>query len=206
MYLLVYMKTHIVKSSVEQIKSLMRPEASKEDKYNVALLCGGRGSRLEKLIGDNMPKPLFKIANKELISYSIELFNPNFVDKLIFAVDHKSEAIVNWAESVNLPYNIEFSTQTVPGVLEAIREASKHAKDRFIFCNSDEIRLNLDIRDVIKSHERSGFLATVIGGYTNELHREAVLDMQKNNLVTSVRFRDEQYKQTPEVIHKIWVK
>ncbi len=55
-----------------------------------------------------MPKCLLQINGKELICYSIELFDPLFIDKLIISPGAYENQIKDWLGSLRLPYKNEF--------------------------------------------------------------------------------------------------
>ena len=64
-------------------------------KVKVILLCGGKGERLHPLTYE-IPKPLIKINNKQIISYIIEHLSKYKFDELIIATGYKSEYFVSY--------------------------------------------------------------------------------------------------------------
>ncbi|MGI0141570.1 MAG: nucleotidyltransferase family protein [Candidatus Micrarchaeales archaeon] len=166
--------------------------------YSGILLCGCKGTRLRELTRDQVLKPLLKIGGKELIRYSIDLLEPDIVTKLVFALDYKADQMKKWVSKTNLPYTVEFSEQHKPSILEAVREASKRVNtDSIIFCNTDEIRERLSLKEVIRGHEASNKLATVVGTDARNLFSQGVLEIKEDGTVTDLRFKDKKYELRP---------
>ncbi|MDE1870785.1 MAG: nucleotidyltransferase family protein [Candidatus Micrarchaeota archaeon] len=175
-------------------------EAKNNNKYGAILLCGGRGTRLRELTHDEIPKSLVKVEGKELIGYSIDdMLYSKMVDKLVFAVGYKSEQIINYVNNLKLDTKVEFSYQSKPGVLCAVKEAAAHIEgSKVIFCNSDEIRVNLHLDEAILYHETSSYVATMVATYTDALHEKGVLELDDKNVVLKLRLRDSVYASKPE--------
>ena len=161
---------------------------------------GGKGTRLRPITEDQLPKSLFRVGGKELIRYSIDTMDLTIVSRLVFAIDHKADQIRRWINSAGLPNIVEFSEQTEPGVLGAISAGANHIpEDRFIACNTDEIRLSLNLKDMVRFHQQSGMLATMAATYTNRLFRHRILKIrERDNRVLRTKLKPEEYKDKPE--------
>ncbi|MFI5412790.1 MAG: NDP-sugar synthase [Candidatus Micrarchaeales archaeon] len=175
--------------------------SSKSRSYGGIIVCGGRGTRIAELTGDKIPKPLLKIGGKELIRYSVDLMDPTVVSELVFAVDYMAEQIRAWSSAANLPHQVWFSITDKPGVALAVKEAAAFIEgDGIIFCNGDEIRQRLNLRDLIREHEATNAVATVVAAYSDKLHRRRVLEVDSDGLVVSQRVRDAEYASKPEEV------
>lgn len=170
--------------------------------YGSILPCGGKGTRLKPLIGDNFPKSLFHVGGKELIRYSTDVLTPDRVKRLVFAVDYKADQIRNWVYEVNFPHIIQFSEQQDPGVLGAILSGSRLVEEEdMVACNTDEVRARLQLENVINFHERSGRLATMVATYSNRLYRHRLLNVRESDgLIINTRLKPEEYKLEPEAV------
>lgn len=168
--------------------------------YGGILPCGGKGTRLLELTGDSVPKSLFKVNGKELIRYSIDLFNPKNVKTIVFAINHKGDQIKQWLTTQELPYLVYFSGQTEPGVMGSIVAGSHNiAEDAMIACNTDEIRLGLNLQDVIGFHQKHETLVTMVTTYTNHLNRHRLIYINpRDNRIINTRLKPEEYKNHPE--------
>ncbi len=174
----------LVSGQSNRAVSRNEPDESKAN-YTGILLCGGKGTRLAQVRGE-IPKPLFKIADKELIRYSIEQMDPSVVEELVFATDYRAEEIESWANSARIPYDFRFSRQTSPGIPSAVQDALLQIQnDRIIICNTDEIRINFNMLGAVQFHEAHGSPATVVVTYGTNLHRHTLLEIDENRRVTN---------------------
>lgn len=166
--------------------------------YTAILPCGGKGTRLAEMTGD-LPKSLFAIGGQPLIAYSTAFLTTNLVEEVIFAVHDRAEQLRAWANEAELPTTYKFSEQTEPGVLGAIAAAMLHAEtDAVVACNTDEMRLGLELEDVIAFHERSGLLATMVATTSTHLSRHRLLDVNPDGLVTGTELKPATYSDKPE--------
>lgn len=137
-----------------------------------------------------------EIENKPLIQYSIDLFNPQIVNRLVFCLGHEHEAVKSWVLSANLPHIVDFTQIIESGVLDVIKMAiSCIPEDTIICCNGDEIRHGLDIAKVLSFHFNASAGATMVATYTNCLYRHRVLNVQKESgLLLSSELHPDRYK------------
>mgnify|MGYP006136703667 CR=1 FL=1 len=169
------------------------------DKIDTILLCGGRGTRLHEVTGDTIPKSLHKVEGRELLDYTLETLDFKHIDKIIFAVDHHAEAIREWVDSREIPCRVIFSEQSTPGVLGAVDSAMEHVEtERFIVCNTDEIRLGLSFTDLLATHiEEPRLMACMAATNTDHLYRHRALKIDETGKVTSSELKGVTYVQDP---------
>lgn len=164
------------------------------------LLCGGEGLRLKELTGE-ITKPLYEIAGRPLIQYSLDHLVSPYVRRLIFAVDYQVEQIRAWVIGKEFPrQEIYFFAQTQPGILEAVRQTSVLVReDNFIVCNTDEIQDGLHMEAFLDFHRRNTTLATMLAVYTDHLYRHRVLDIrQADQCVVNTDLENSKYRGNPE--------
>lgn len=165
---------------------------------DVVLLCGGKGTRLRDLTGEKLPKSLYKLREKELIDYTLDNLSVIPVKNAVFAVDHKSKNIVDWVKKRHLPYVINFSYQTQPGILAAVKSAMKYTDSPIIvICNTDEIRLGLNLRHAIEDHIQSGRLATMVTTTSSSLFRHRVIEITERYMIKKTYLKQSDYLVTP---------
>lgn len=163
--------------------------------YGGILPCGGKGTRLQSITQDRIPKPLFPVGGQELIRYSTDVLDPRRVRNLVFAVDHRAQQIYDWVQSAGLPNVVTFSEQTEPGVLGALSAAAaKVPQDQFVACNTDEVRTNLDLERILWFHEKSGTLATMVATHANRLNRHRLVIVRDDGRVVATKLKPEIYK------------
>lgn len=170
--------------------------------YGGVILAGGRGTRLSLLTRDLIPKPLYRVFGRELIRYSIDNMDPSIVDTLVFALGHQAEQIKDWVQSTDLParFKVKFADQPRDGVIEALQASITMIDgNRVIFCNSDEIRLNLNLAAALRFHQTSGSIATAVVAFADRLYNQAVLEIEeKTGLVLRLNSKDPRYLSKPE--------
>ncbi len=163
--------------------------------------CGGKGERLASLTAGEVPKSLFVVGGKELIRYSTDLLTPETIQRLVFAVGLGGEEIKAWTEQANLPYSIHFSEQVESGILNAITSAADYVEgEGMIACNTDEIRLGLDLAEAVFFHESHDTLVTMVATTTDHLYRHRLLEIQEDNLVLRTRLKPAEFKTRPHSI------
>ena len=163
-------------------------------KVDVILLCGGKAERLTPITEGVLAKSLVKVANKELIRYTLDLLDDTRINKLIFATNHYDDQIIEWAKKQNLLYEYDFSYQKKQGILDAIYCAAQQSNaDTLIILNTDEIRLNFCFKDFLNYHLENKSSATIASTKTKNLYKHRVLKIDKNNFVKSSSLKNAQY-------------
>ncbi|HBQ50895.1 hypothetical protein A3B42_02015 [Candidatus Daviesbacteria bacterium RIFCSPLOWO2_01_FULL_38_10] len=176
------------------------PEMS--ESADAILLCGGQGLRLKELTGDT-PKSIYEIAGKPLIQYSLDHLVCQHIRRLIFALDDHAVEVREWVISREFPgQEIHFSTQSQPGIVEAVKEASSLVqKDIFVVCNTDEIQDKFNLGAFLEFHRGSHTLAATLAVYSNHLYRHRVLIARETDqLVLATDLENPTYRTCPEKI------
>lgn len=170
-------------------------------KFDCVIMCGGLGSRLREVTSDTVPKALIKVGHQPLISYSVDLLSPSFVNRLIFAVGHLADQVVSWVKSANLPYDVYFSTQPEAGYVSAVRSAMKlSGRDSVVFIHADEIRPGLSLTDAIKSHLSLRLPGTVVATLADQLHLRWLVGFNESRTrVAKLVIRPAIYRRAPSV-------
>ncbi len=128
------------------------------------LLAAGLGTRLRPFT-DNHPKALAMVNGKSLLQHNIEYLNNNGITDIIVNVHHfPNQIIAALAGNNNFGNHITISDESGE-VLETGGGLVKAAwffddGNPFVLMNVD-VLTDLDIRSMIKSHIRSGALATL---------------------------------------------
>lgn len=128
---------------------------------SVAILAGGRGTRLSSRTGD-LPKPMVPVAGKPNLQHQIELCKRHGFKDIALLVQHRHEKIYDFFRSgsafgVNLTYVIEVEPRGTAG---ALRDACHHLADRFLVLYGDTF-LDVDLRKLWRAHEASGAAGTL---------------------------------------------
>lgn len=168
---------------------------------DVILLSGGKGTRFREITHDKVPKPLYKINDIELIKYSIASLDFSLVNNLIFAIDHHAAAIREWVDEQDFPGNVILSYQDEPGVYGAVKNAMEHVTaDSFLISNTDEVREDLLLKDLLAAHELSSrTLATMALAPARHLYRHRVISTDADNIIVKNDLLNERYRLYPNL-------
>lgn len=96
------------------------------------------------------PKPLLKIANKEILHRSLETLK-GLVDEVVLIVGYKREMIEDFLEGKKYGFKITLVEQKERlGTGHAVLQSKPHLKDRFILMNGDDYYSRRDLEKLIK--------------------------------------------------------
>ena len=150
----------------------MRREAALLDKSGsmndselppVAILCGGRGTRLQEHTR-TIPKPLVEIGGRPILWHVISLYAAQGFDRFVLCLGHMGDQIEEfvarerWGEEIRVEC-VDTGLNTPTG------GRLRRARDRVgegTFCATYADGLaDVDLRQLVGQHRRSGSLATV---------------------------------------------
>ena len=92
-------------SSSKEVMMLMTDRKLPSDTTGF-IMAGGKGTRLKPLT-DKLPKPLVKVAGKELIRYPISYLKKAGVEKIEISVNHMRQQIVDFIKNIQKNEEIE---------------------------------------------------------------------------------------------------
>ena len=112
------------------------------------ILAGGKGTRL----GDaNAPKALLMVNGKTLLEWQLEMLKGN-VDKIVLALGHRAQEIVNFVKQKNL--NVKISIEDSPlgsgGALKKAFLSECPDADKVYVLNVDDLA-QVDVQAALKS-------------------------------------------------------
>lgn len=125
------------------------------DKLSTIFMAGGFGSRLRKVTGDQIPKPLVQINDRTLLEHSIDPFIKDS-HRIIIFLSFMAQSIINHF-GVNYGYEYEVH-ETPTGIIGEVQETirSKNITGNVAIVEGDSIRDGLNVSDLYRSHtERS---------------------------------------------------
>jgi glucose-1-phosphate cytidylyltransferase len=129
----------------------------------VAILCGGRGTRLREH-AEAIPKPLIEIGGRPILWHLIRIYAAQGFDRFLLATGYKGELIESFADEAPWPPGIDVrcvdtgvATPT-GGRLLRLREELGGAA----FCATYADGLaDIDLAALVAHHRRGGALATM---------------------------------------------
>jgi D-glycero-alpha-D-manno-heptose 1-phosphate guanylyltransferase len=171
--------------------------SSEEDKNNISeviILAGGLGTRLRPAVSD-LPKCMAPVNKRPFISYIIEHLLNQGIQKFIFALGYKSEAITRYLDNHNHSSIFQYCIEEAPlGTGGAIKAAcGKTTENNVIVTNGDTL-FKIDIRQLSNFHLGSHADCTLSLKPMKQFDRYGVVELDNNKNITS--FKEKQFYET----------
>lgn len=131
-------------------------------KCNVAILAGGKGTRLSSRTG-NLPKPMVPVLGKPVLQHQLELCRKYGFTRIALLVQHRYEKIAEYfgdgsSFGVSLTYVIENEPRGTSG---ALRDALPVLSDQFLVLYGDTF-VDVDLSRIWKAHSASRATGTLL--------------------------------------------
>ncbi|NNC95041.1 MAG: NTP transferase domain-containing protein [Chitinophagales bacterium] len=128
----------------------------------VVIMAGGKGTRLKPLT-NIIPKALVPIVEKPIVEVIIDRFANLGVSEVYLTVNHKSEMIEQYFESVkNKKYSIAYIKEDKPlGTAGSLHLLKDKLKSTFFVSNCD-ILIDQDYREVYNYHKTNENSLTIV--------------------------------------------
>lgn len=152
----------------------------------VAILAGGRGTRLEAALG-GLPKPMAPIAGKPVLEYQIELARAHGFDSIVIFVHHKAESIQEYfGDGSKWGVPITYVTETEPlGTAGCLLAALDVLADRFMVFYADTL-VRMDLDAMFDAHVRRNADATLFVHPNDHPHDSDLVRIDDEGRVTGV--------------------
>jgi glucose-1-phosphate cytidylyltransferase len=130
----------------------------------VAILCGGRGTRLQEHSRE-IPKPLVEIGGKPIVWHVIQLYAAQGFDRFLLATGYKGRLIERFATDEPWPPGVrvecvETGLDTHTGGRLKLLEPRLDGAERFCATYSDGLA-DIDLDGLLRFHASHGALATM---------------------------------------------
>lgn len=128
---------------------------------NVAILAGGKGTRIASRSGD-LPKPMLPILGKPVLQHQIELCRKHGFTKIALLVHHQHQVISNFfGDGSRFGVRIRYVVEDTPrGTAGALRDAQNVLMPHFLLLYGDTY-LDVDLRSFFGKHIASKADATL---------------------------------------------
>ncbi len=131
------------------------------DNYSVAILAGGKGTRIQQ-IDNTVPKPLIKIANKPILFYQLDFLLQKNFNKIYILAGYKGSII---DDSIKEHYHnekietiIEHTSLDTAGCLFYIKNK---LKTKYLILISGDLVFNISLLSLCQFHERKNSSCTL---------------------------------------------
>ncbi|MBI3508853.1 MAG: nucleotidyltransferase family protein [Chlamydiia bacterium] len=143
------------------------------------LLVGGLGTRLAL---PNLPKALAPIQQIPFLKILLDQLTHWQVSKIVLAIGHRAQAIVDYVNSLHLP--IEYSWETAPlGTGGALLNAlSKIRAETFLVMNGDSF-FDLPLAPFLELHRTHSAVATIACHHIEDISRYGSLELEETGRI-----------------------
>jgi glucose-1-phosphate cytidylyltransferase len=129
----------------------------------VAILCGGRGTRLREHT-EAIPKALVEIGGRPILWHVISIYAAQGFERFLLSTGYKGEQIESWVAASGWPDGVEVSCvdtglETPTGGRIKLLE-DRLAGEPFCATYADGVA-DIDLRRLVRAHDGGGALATV---------------------------------------------
>ena len=130
---------------------------------SVAILCGGRGTRLQEHT-QSIPKPLVEIGGKPIVWHVIQIYLAHGFERFLLLTGYRAESIEQFVRDTQWPAGatvtcLQTGLETPTGGRLA-RAAATLGGERFCATYADGVA-DVDLRALLADHERHGAAATM---------------------------------------------
>ena len=157
------------------------------------VLAGGLGTRLRPAVPD-LPKCMAPVNGRPFLSYIIDYYTGQGIEKFIFALGYKHEVIVGWIKQQYPALNVEYAIEKEPlGTGGAIQLAVEKAREKdLLILNGDTIfKINLPM--LTSFHEDNASACTLALKPMKDFERYGVVEINEEGLIT--RFKEKKHYQ-----------
>jgi len=164
------------------------------------LLAGGLGTRLRRVVSD-LPKCMAPVNGRPFLSYVIDFFSRQGIEKFIFSLGYKHEMIIEYLErsysSINTGHAslaFEYSIEDHPlGTGGAIKKACTYCKCHNILITNGDTLFAVDTEKVLAFHVVHDADCTMAVKPMKHFSRYGVIKLNRDRSVKS--FSEKKYYQ-----------
>jgi D-glycero-alpha-D-manno-heptose 1-phosphate guanylyltransferase len=149
------------------------------------ILAGGLGTRLKSVVSD-VPKCMAPVNGIPFISYIITYLQKQGINKFIFSVGYKSEAIIEYVEThfknLNKIFIIEEEQLGTGG---AIKKSCKEVMSKNVIVVNGDTIFNINLADLMESHHLLNAACTLALKELNNFDRYGAVEFDDNDTITA---------------------
>ncbi|MFA7653837.1 MAG: nucleotidyltransferase family protein [Candidatus Magasanikbacteria bacterium] len=158
----------------------------------ILILAGGRGTRLGQL-GEQIVKPMIKIAGKPVLEYQVELLKSFGLVDITFVVGHRHDQIRSyfrdgkkWGVKINY-----WDKDSEIGTAGSIKVMEKELTDDFFVIYGD-LLFNIDLEKMLATHQENKtkfkdvLVGTLLVQPTNHPQDCDLLEVNEDSVITNI--------------------
>jgi glucose-1-phosphate cytidylyltransferase len=130
-------------------------------RYRVAILCGGRGSRLGPLT-ERVPKALAMLDGRPILDHILDFYGNKGISAATLCVGYKAEEIRRHFAAKTPGMELTYSDAGLQAsILQRVTRLLEFGEDRFLVSYCDTF-IDLDLEGLLESHVRSRAQVTIV--------------------------------------------
>lgn len=154
--------------------------------FKAVIQAGGKGTRLSRITGDIIPKPMVNICGKPLLLHQIEALKKYGINDFTIIVGHLGEKIIEYfGDGSSFGVTIRYIKENKPlGSAGALFEL-KNEKEDFFFVFGDTI-FDIDVARMERFHIEKGAAVTLLAHPNSHPYDSDVILADKGGRVTGI--------------------
>ncbi len=155
------------------------------------ILAGGLGTRLRSVVSD-LPKFMAPVNGRPFIAYAVDHLEKEGINKFIFSVGYKHEAIVDFVNNEYGKTEMEFSIEAEPlGTGGAIKLACKKSNEKNVLVVNGDTLFKIKMNQLNSFHDQHNADCTLSLKPMQNFDRYGVVELNKDNSIKD--FREKQH-------------
>ena len=155
------------------------------------ILAGGLGTRLRSVVSD-LPKCMAPVNGRPFLAFVVDHLKKEGINKFIFSVGYKHEAIVEFVNSEYGEPGMQFSVELEPlGTGGAIQLACKKSNEKNVLVVNGDTLFNIKLNQLNSFHDQADADCTLSLKPMQNFDRYGVVELNKDNSIKD--FREKQH-------------
>jgi D-glycero-alpha-D-manno-heptose 1-phosphate guanylyltransferase len=149
------------------------------------VLAGGLGTRLRSVVADK-PKCMAPVGAHPFLYYLLQYLHRQGIQHVVLSLGYKSEQVIDWCESANLPLSISFAIEEEPlGTGGAIMLAQQYLKGDACFITNGDTFFEVALADLYSFHILKQSALTLALKPMQKFERYGSVQLDENGLITA---------------------
>ncbi len=151
------------------------------------VLCGGFGTRLQKVISD-MPKPMAPVAGKPFLEHVLNYLNDQHIEHAILAVGYLRESIINYFGSRYKNLDITYSVEEEPlGTGGGMMQACNYLDADEAFVINGDTFFDIALNKLHQFHADKNAKLTIALKKMHAFERYGTVEIDEDGRITAFR-------------------
>ena len=152
------------------------------------ILAGGKGTRLAKALGMDIPKPMAPVLGMPLLERTVLLLKEQGITDILLLVYHRADVVrEHFGDGSKLGVRIRCLEETSPrGTAGALVDALPHLDEEFLVLYGDTL-LDLDFRRMLAFHKAKNADLSLFAHPNDHPHDSDLVEVDRDWRVTAVR-------------------